>query len=192
MIAFISGQILHKGADSIIVNAGGIGYHSFLPVRLIEHLKIGQAIELHTHHQIREDAHELYGFLHRDELDLFKQLLSVKGVGPKTALSVLNEADGAAVSQAIAAGDPGALSQTAGISLKNAERIVLDLKNKVIPFEGQSEVGAWKTHQEVIEALVSLGYSNNQAQSVVKKLPAKLDDTESQLKEALKILGGQK
>lgn len=188
MIAFLSGQLLHKDKDHIILNVGGVGYHAFLPARLIDHLKIGQSLELHTHHQVREDAHELFGFLSRDELAFFKSLLSVKGVGPKTALSVLNETDAGSVSQAVAAGDPVVLSQTAGISLKTAERIVVELKNKVVPFEGEKEVASWKRHQEVVEALISLGYTNIQAQTAIKKLPAELTETPDLLKEALKVL----
>lgn len=189
MISYITGQLIHRAKDSVIVNVNGIGYSVFVPARLIDALKVGSTIELHTHLQIREDSHDLFGFLTREELELFKLLLTVKGVGPKTALSVLNQTDGAAVSQAIASGDPARLAQTAGIGLKNSERIVLDLKNKIVPFDSDHGVTKdWAEQQDVVEALVSLGYSAMQAQAAVKSLPGNLKDSAAKVKAALKLL----
>ncbi|MBI3626948.1 Holliday junction branch migration protein RuvA [Candidatus Uhrbacteria bacterium] len=188
MISFLTGNILHRGKDHVVVNISGVGYSAFVPAKNLDKFRVGQAVELHTHHQVREDAHDLFGFVTREELELFKQLLTVKGVGPKTALSVLNEAEAGAVSQAIASGDPARLAQTASIGLKNAERIVVDLKTKVIPFEGNQPGAEWQSQQDVIEALVSLGYSSNQAQTAVKVLPVELKDSAARVKAALKVL----
>ncbi len=191
MIAFLSGQIIHKETDSIILNANGVGYHINLPVRLCNGVRVGQVAEFHTHHHVREDIQALYGFQSRDELAFFRQLLNVSGIGPKKAMSVLANADPAAASNAVAHGDPAALAQTTGVSLKIAEKIVLELKGKVIPFEGTQAEGAWKQQQDVVEALVSLGYSPNQAQAVMKKISTDRKDSSAIVKEALQILGGK-
>lgn len=189
MIAFLSGTVLVKKADSLILNCNSVGYRVLLPLRLLDELRLGQILEVYTYHHIREDNQELFGFLDQLELDLFKQLITVQGIGPKKALSVLNSAGAADISTAIASGDPARLAQTSGISLKISERIILDLKNKVMPISGSSVSDNWRQQQEVIEALVSLGYSSVQAQGALKSVVGSFSDSQSLLKEALKILG---
>ena len=175
MIAFLSGIIKEKEKQALTVIVGGIGYKIFVSNKLLEESKVGQAIEVYTHLQIREDAWELYGFSSRIDLDFFKLLLSVNGVGPKSALHIFNIGTTEEISRAIAEGDIAFLTKISGIGKKTAERMILDLKNKVGVLSGGGSMPARGAAADVVDALVQMGYPLADARSAVQKVGAQKD-----------------
>lgn len=174
MIAYLSGTIYEKDKQTLTLVAGGVGYKIFVSNKLLEELKIEQAIEVYTHLHIREDAWELYGFKTRIDLDFFKLLLSVNGVGPKSALHIFNIGTTEEISRAIAEGDLAFLTKISGIGRKTAERMILDLKNKVGVLSGGA-MPARGAAADVVDALVQMGYSLADARAAVQKVGAQKD-----------------
>lgn len=200
MISYIRGPLMEKFEDSVVVEAGGIGYRIFVPTAVLASLPPnGDEVKIFTYFQVREDAMVLYGFLNRQDLDIFKKLLGVNGVGPKSALGVLSALNPDEFRMAVVTGDAKRITKAPGIGGKTAQRIILDLKDKVSAEEilfsvdaeapqsavsGMSEVG-----KEAVEALTALGYSAGEASGAVKKVEIADDMTaEDVLKKALKYL----
>ncbi len=186
MIAYLKGKIIYKDINFIILENNGIGYKVFLSAVRLSNLKEGEEVELFTHEQGREDGRELYGFLNIEELKLFWKLVSVSGVGPKSAQNILGLDSPGKIESAITAGDVAFLTRVSGIGKKIAERMILELKGKLI----MDEEGGDTSDQEAIDALYGLGYSKSEAQAAINKL----DDaktTEAKIKGALKILGSR-
>lgn len=190
MIAFLRGKIKEVGETKALVEVGGIGYEIyFIGREQGKFLKnIGQEIEIYTHHYLRENAAELYGFLSREERNMFEILIGISGVGPKGALNILNAASIDILQRAIAAGDSSVLTKVSGIGNRIAQKIILELKDK-FGDEWSKLGGDIKGESDVIEALQSLGYSRGQVQEALKNLPEDLERTEDRVKEALKLLG---
>jgi len=188
VISSIKGEILYTGGDFLEVLCGNTGYRVHCPARIIGACSVGEIAELFTHLHVREDAHTLYGFQTRKERDFFETLLRVSGIGPKTALSVLSAAPLETIQRAIASGDPSLLPRVSGIGPKIAQRIVMELKDKMEDF-ASDDGGALRESGDVIDALVGLGYSRYQAQQVLQTIPASIEGVENKVKEALKILG---
>lgn len=186
MIGYIEGVVKAVIRDSAVVSAGPVGYRIRIPAAVLARLTEGDTIALFTHLAVREHAHELYGFEAREELQWFELLLTVSGVGPRSALAIMNSADTGALEEAIAAGDAGVLSRAFGIGRKTAEKIVLELREKVGP-RGEAEGG---TGGDAVEALVSLGYSLKEARDTMRAVPEEIEGTEARLREALRLLGG--
>ena len=195
MIAYIKGVIVQKNIDCVIVECMGIGYEVLTSTKVIEKIS-GKEDEvlLHTYLKITEDSHTLYGFLNRGELDIFKKLIGISGVGPKAALSIMSTMDEFSLKMAIISEDYKAISVAQGVGIKIAKRIILDLKEKIDIDMGEakplpSDKGEAGTQKEVIEALIALGYSNSEAYKAIKGIDIKENDTvESVLKAALKKL----
>lgn len=195
MISYLKGKILTKSEKTIILLVGGIGYQIFLAPASIEKLKLDQETEVFIHPHIKEDAWNLYGFESAEELDFFKLLLSVSGIGPKSALGVISGAKVEDIQKVILSEDEGLLHKMTGVSSKAAEKIILELKNKIKKIDipptkpGSAPIddnlGDWQT----IEALTALGYNEYQARTASKKIPAKIKDVNERVKEGLKILG---
>lgn len=175
MISYLSGTIYEKEKQSLTLVVGGMGYKIFVPNKLLEESKVEQAIEVYTHLQIREDAWELYGFKTRMDLDFFKLLLSVNGVGPKSALHIFNIGTTEEISRAIAESDVAFLTKVSGIGRKTAERMILDLKNKVGVLSGSGNMPARGATADVVDALVQMGYSLADARMAVQKVGAQKD-----------------
>ncbi len=194
MIAYLQGQVKYKGEKSVLlITAQGVGYEVFMATRELNGLQEGEEIEIFTTLVIKENAHELYGFISPEENAMFRLLNSISGVGPKSALAVLNIASPLEIAQAVTSGDYSLLQKVSGIGRKTAERIVLELKNKVIaPAEGeQKEKGADKhQNEEVLEALLRLGYKRKDVVGVLADLDDKLS-VEEKLKQVLKQLAKQ-
>ncbi len=191
MISHLSGTIIHKSIRYVILDVNGIGYKVFCPSDTI--FEIGkrnpdEKIALWTHHAVREDAEDLYGFLTKEENDFFELLISVSGIGPKTALGVLSVATIANLRKAIATGETSILTKVSGIGRKIAEKIVLELKDKIIPSE-EEKTGTPEGETEAIEALISLGYSERESREALKKVPKNLSATNDILKHVLKEMG---
>jgi len=185
MIAKLSGTFdgtTPEGAAIILV--GGVGYC----VRLAHpgnHLSPGEHTSLFIHTAVREDALDLYGFTTEEELQFFKQLMGVSGIGPKTALSIMGASDLSALKRAIASGDTRALVSVFGIGKKSAERLVVELRDKV----HTSNTADTGDDSEVMEALLSLGYTASEIRKVLKGISAEIQGTKERLGAALRALG---
>lgn len=186
MIGSIRGKIIYKNEKHIIVEASGIGYKISISPETFSILgKQGEEIFLFTHLSVREDALDLYGFSERKELEFFELLKSVSGIGPKSALGILGIANIETLKKAISTNDTSYLTKISGIGRKTAEKIVIELRDKV--GEEKSELSL-KGELDTLEALKSLGYSQNEARDALKKINPE-NDTNTKIKEALKILG---
>ena len=199
MIAFVQGEIADIMEDTVVLSVNGFGINVHISGRVAAELPgIGEKVKLHTYTLVREDAFLLYGFLHKNDLELFKKCITVNGIGPKGALAILSTMDADALRYAILSKDAKAIAKAPGIGQKTAERLILDLKDKVsyddtmISMEVSEHVGGAvqsEAVKETIEALVALGYGQTESMQAVGKIPnAEEKDSGALLKEALKYL----
>ena len=184
MIAFLDGIVAELRDSSLVMQSGAFGLEVFAPKATLMACSKGAAIRLHTHLVVKEDDLSLYGFHDPDMLELFRYLISVSGIGPKVGLAILSSLQTTLIASAILEGDAGLLSSAPGVGKKTAERIILDLRNKLPehlaaasgtarPQSVLSGVGA-----DAVEALLSLGYRESQVKGVVAELAlANPDDT---------------
>jgi Holliday junction DNA helicase RuvA len=180
MIGRIQGVLTEKNPPQVVVVAHGVGYEIDVPMSTFYHLpRTGENVELLTHLVVREDAHLLYGFLTAGERTAFRQLLKVSGVGPKVALAVLSGLSVDDLAVAIASQDAARLTKVPGVGKKTAERLVLELRDKLAP--------ASPARGDVMNALLALGYNDREAQAAVKELPAELALADA-IRQALKHL----
>jgi len=190
MIAMIKGKVAEKTIDNVIVDCAGVGYGRYVTFEDYGALAEGQDTKLYVHEHIRENSHDLYGFRNLETKALFEQLLSVNGVGPKMALSILSLASAGSVRQAIASGDTKFISGASGVGKRVAERVVVDLKDKVGLASSDDATGFLTTsanpNDEAMQGLVALGYSVNDAAEALKKVDQKLP-AEERIKQALKF-----
>ena len=197
MIALLQGEIAYKSIDHIILDVNGVGYRLLIPLSSYYALPEKGAARLFVHTHVRDDALLLFGFLTTEEKEMFSILISVSGVGPKLAINILSHIPANELTAAIAGGDINRLSSLPGIGKKTAERLVLELKDKVPQVViGDSEAGAAATSpkrdslDDLISALVNLGYKENLAKKAVESLELSPDVTfENALKSALKLIG---
>lgn len=190
MIATLEGNITEKIGDTVVLECGGVGYGLLVTFEDFGALETGSSAKLYVYENIREAAFDLYGFRSLDTKKLFEQLLSVKGVGPKMALAILSVANLSQVRQAIAAGDIKFISQASGVGKKAAERVVVELKDKVGLVSSEAATGFLTTptgnpNDEALQALVALGYSVQDAAKALEKVDESLS-TEERIKHALK------
>ena len=187
MIAYLRGQIINKASNYIIIEVNGLGYQVFIGENLSNELKVSSEAELYTYHQVREEASDLYGFKTIDDLNLFELLLSVSGVGPKSALGILSLASSDDIKETIIRGDADLLTKVAGIGKKTAERLVLELKNKIIRTSSGTnlEKNVLGSSDE-LDALMSLGYSLSEARIALNSVSSEILDSGERVKAALK------
>lgn len=190
MIVALEGKVAEKIGEVVIIDCNGVGYGILVPFEDFGALHTGEATKLYIHESIRENAHDLFGFRAKEAKLLFEQLLSVKGIGPKMALAILSVASLSRVRQAIAAGDIKFLSQSKGVGKRAAERVVVDLKDKVGLAASVDATQFLTTSadpsDEALQGLVALGYSVADAAEALKKVDPKLPAAE-RIKQALKI-----
>ncbi len=201
MIAFLKGEVADMTEGSIILDVNGVGYEALVPGQLLSMLEgIGQSLKLYTHMQVREDTVTLFGFLTRDDLQMFRMLISVNGVGPRAGLSILSALGADDLRFAVLADDAKRISKTPGIGAKTAQKIILELKDKLdleeafekklAAAENAPEISAAAGDdiiQDAVQALVALGYGSTEALKTVRSVkPAENMNTEDILKEALK------
>lgn len=193
MIAYLTGEISHLFADFCFINVGGIGYRVFVPLSTRQQLSVGLNVTLFTSLQVREDAMLLYGFSTQGEYELFIHLTSISGVGPKVALSVLSVMRPDVFCLAISQNDIMALTKIPGIGKKTAERIILELKDKIgagdsLLSVSQADLKIVGNDQlsEAVAALTALGYSRSESMSVLKDIDTNSLTVEQLLKMALK------
>ena len=185
----VSGEVQNKGANFAVINVGGLGLKILASKKTLATLPgIGSSVKISTYLHVREDALELYGFQSEAELNLFELLISVSGVGPKSALGILDIAELRELTAAIKAGRPDLLTRASGIGSKTGERIVLELRNKVAGGDPQDSVRKMESDADLAETLVSLGYRRETAKVALQKVDASVTKLEERLKAALKIL----
>ena len=187
MIAQIHGEITHKTEKFLIVETAGIGYKIFATSDLLSRAKLNEKIRIWTHLAVRENALDLYGFTSKEELDFFELLNTISGVGPKTAIGILNVATVGSLRKAISTGETAHLTKVSGIGKKIADKIVLELKGKLGNYE-ETALGL-KEEIDALEALKSLGYSHKDAREALKEIDQSLKTTSERIKAALKHLG---
>ena len=191
MIATLHGKLQARTDDTLIVNVGGVGFRVRVPSGTNASLgAVGSDVMLFTHLHVREDDLSLYGFSTEDELRLFEILLTVSGIGPKVAMGVLSSARADTLRVAIAQGNLDVLTALPGIGKKTAQRLVLELKSK-IDVSGLSEIGELAPMDEdVMNALINLGYSAAEATRAARSVPASAKAVEDRVRIALQYLGG--
>ena len=191
MIGRIAGRLVDKHPPQVMVECAGIAYEIDVPMSTFYNLpRTGEEVVLLTHLVVREDAHLLFGFLTAAERTAFRQLLKISGVGPKVALSVLSGMSVDDLSAAVATEDAARLTKIPGIGKKTAERLVLELRDKLpkaIPAARAGAGGALAESADVLNALLGLGYNEREAQAAVKQLPADLQIADA-IRQALKHL----
>ncbi|HZJ40653.1 MAG TPA: Holliday junction branch migration protein RuvA [Candidatus Saccharimonadales bacterium] len=190
MISYLRGTIISKSSNYFILDVHDIGYAIFASDNFLNEIKMGESLEVFTHHHVREEAADLYGFKNLEELELFELLLGVSGVGPKSALGVLAMASADDVKESIIRGDAELLTKVSGIGRKTAERLVLELKNKILKIAASSKLGTGMSlvSSDELDALMSLGYSLSEARAALGSVDSELKDTGERVKQALKIM----
>jgi Holliday junction DNA helicase RuvA len=190
MIYSVAGTLASKSDKFVIVEAGGFGLKIFMRARSIAALPVeGMHAKLFTHFQVREDGMDLYGFTSEEERGYFELLISVSGVGPKSALSILDVASLDELAAAIKEGRPDLLTRASGIGTKIAERIIIDLRGKVQSLSSGATVEKMEADADLVEALSNLGYRREEARAALNKVGDEVVGVEGRLKAALKILG---
>lgn len=195
MIGYVEGTVSHAFTDSCFVNVGGVGYRVFIASSTRNRLKLGQTVRLFTYLSVREDAMMLYGFLTQEEYDLFMHLTGVSGIGPKVALGILSAIEPNAFCKAVGQKQMAVLVKLPGIGKKTAERIIVELHDKLGQFAGDDDVdteddtisSASDDTNEIVQALVGLGYTQAEISPVIKRLDL-TKPIEILIKEALREL----
>lgn len=196
MISYIKGELADVFDGGIVVDANGIGYGIFISGRVANLLPpMGSEVKIHTYLNVREDAMQLFGFLTRDDLEIFRLLIGVNGIGPKGALGILSALSADELRFAVIAGDVKAITKAPGIGKKTAERLLIELKDELSAEEflerSVSGGGEWTENEtdvqkEAVQALVALGYSSTESMQAVKKTGLQNASVEEILKQALK------
>lgn len=184
MIAHLTGTLLTNTDKYLVIQVGGIGYRVFATAETLVKHKTGETVSLWIAHIVREDSQDLYGFENQSDQDLFELLRGVSGIGPKSALAVMNVATVGTIARAINTNDVGYLTKISGIGKKTAEKIILELRDKL---PAVMENSGDPTSHDVIDALIALGYSESKARDAARTLDPNLD-TQSKIREALRIL----
>ncbi len=189
MIAQLKGTVISSRIDSIVLDVNGVGYQIHTTLEIVNKLnKEKSKVIFFTHLAVRETSMDIYGFLNEEEVNFFELLISVSGVGPKSGLSIMNLETVSALSYAIAHGDTTYLTKVSGIGKKSAEKIIIELRDKITSFD-ENGVSAHKEDKDTLDALQSLGYSVREAREALKSLPKDISGTGERVTAALKQLG---
>lgn len=192
MIARLEGTISYHTDKYIIIDVSGVGYKVFISSDAMMSVNINDKYAFWIYTAVRENSIDLYGFAHIEELEFFELLLDVSGIGPKGAMGILGMASVDTLTRAIATGDTGYLTKVSGIGKKTAEKIVIELRDKMKGRMGtDTSNSSLREESDIIEALKSLGYSQNEARDAMKNIPDEIKSTNARIKEALKILGNK-
>lgn len=195
MYEYIKGEVTEAGKDYAVIEAGGVGYHINTTAQSLLHLKTGDTAKLYCQFVVREDAHTLYGFYTMEEKKMFIKLTGVSGVGPKVGLAILSAMKVSELATAIITSDEGVFQKVSGVGKKTAQRLILDLAEKIDTTEaiesGEAPVvsGGAGMEAEAVSALVSLGYNRNEAMRAVSSVKNLGDTTEDIILMALKRIG---
>ena len=197
MIGRLSGTLLHKRPPEIVVDVGGVGYELQVPMTTLFQLPgVGETVTLVTHHAVREDAHTLYGFAGERDRELFRGLIKVSGVGPKLALTILSGMDSAHFARAVQGGDLSALVALPGVGKKTAERLLVEMRDRIAPWREPGDAGAAPSaaagprpdkRADAEQALVALGYKPAEAARLVAAVDdERIGDSEELIRLALR------
>jgi Holliday junction DNA helicase RuvA len=203
MYAYIKGEIVDITQDNLVLECNNIGYNIRIPYSVAQKLpRVGETVKIYTYTSVKEDAFNLFGFLSKDDLEVYKMLIAVNGIGPKGALSILSAMSADDLRFAIISGDAKAIAKAQGVGNKSAERIILELKDKIKMFGADDSIDSGivgeelaadtsnQARNEAIEALTALGYSPSDALKAVKRADITDDmDSGAILKATLKVIG---
>lgn len=190
MIASLTGIIQAKGDRFLVVETGGLGYRVYVTTTVLSGATVKSHITLFTYHHVSETANDLYGFPTLPEVAFYELLQTISNVGPKTALGVMNVSTIDELKSAIQHGDPTVLTKVSGVGRKTAERIVLELKEKVDAVAMTEGSEALMDDAEVLDALVALGYSRSEARTALRRVPKNVSGVSDRVREALKHVSG--
>lgn len=193
MIAQLQGQLVEKNLTDVIIDCSGVGYFVEISLHTYSLIPDGDLVKLYTYMMVREDAQRLFGFMEKSEREVFKLLISVSGIGANTARTMLSSLDPSQIAQAIANGDVRTIQSVKGIGAKTAQRVILDLRDKILQVLDDPQISVLPSNrgrEEALSALETLGYLRKQAQKVVDKILSDIPDAtvEQLIKEALKQL----
>jgi Holliday junction DNA helicase RuvA len=191
MIAFLRGKIINKTTNYAIIEVENVGYSVYINERLLGELPINQEVEIYTHQYVREDALDLFGFKTLADLEFFELLLTVSGIGPKSAMGVLSIASADDIKETILRGDSTLLTKVSGIGKKTAERLVLELREKIGKLNFYNKLTGEKSvpSSDEIDALMALGYSLQQAREALGQVDPQVKGSGERIREALKVMG---
>ncbi|MDO8668352.1 MAG: Holliday junction branch migration protein RuvA [bacterium] len=191
MISYLKGKIKNKGNGFVILEINNIGYKVFVASLLYADLTVGQDFEFYIHQHVREDALNLYGFKQIEELELFELLIGISGIGPKSALGIMSIATASDIKESIVRGDPALLTKVSGIGRKTADRVVLELREKIskLSFKDNKLSQSGLGSSDEIDALMALGYSLSQAREALNGVDGKIKDSGERIRQALKKMG---
>jgi len=191
MISQITGKIINISDKSLTIDVNGVGYEVNINALVLEKAKVGDEVTFYTHLYVREDIMELFGFKEANELSFFKKLISVSGVGPKSALTIMSLASVSELQQGIRQGDVSLLTKVSGIGEKTAERLIVELKNKIdLGDLSDDESGSLGVNDgQVIDGLVALGYTIKEAREAAKLVDKDINSVKDRVKAALKAIG---
>lgn len=186
MIGYLEGTVKAVRTNYLLLSAGGVGYKVASTKDVLAGLHEGQDAALWVYTAVREDALDLFGFLQESDLEFFELLLTVSGIGPKSALGVLNVAPADTLRSAIAAGNDSYLTNVSGIGKKTAQKILFELKDKVSAVAADPSL---RNEEDALEAMKALGYSMQEARDALKHVPSTITGSQARLREALRLLG---
>ena len=188
MISFLSGKIIYKSVNKVEIFVSGVGYEVFVPASYLAKLIINDNCEIFIYQHIGEDKNDLYGFLNRKDKQVFEMLLSVSGIGPKTALNVFSAGSGEKILTAISKADVNFFKQIKGLGGKGSQRIIVDLKNKVGSIT-DLDFNLESSDESVYEALLGLGFTRYEVRNAMGKMTPELKNEDEKIKFCLKKLG---
>lgn len=191
MISRMQGKVVEKGLRSCVLDVSGVGYKIYTTDEVLQAMKMDSVFTLWTHLAVRENALDLYGFADQDSLGLFELLINISGIGPKTAVGIMNVSSPQTLRRAVSSGDLAYLTKVSGIGRKLAEKIILELREKLSAY-GEEEQSDLKGETDALEALKSLGYSEREARDALKKIAGEDISAGDKVKKALKMLSGTK
>lgn len=196
MVSYVRGELVAIEEEKVIIDVNGVGFGVFMPAQSMNYLPmIGEEVRLHTYMNVREDAIQLFGFLTKDDLKVFKLVIGVSGIGPKGGLSILSQLSPDDLRFAVMANDAKAIAKAPGIGKKTAEKLIIELKDKLSIEDVLNKVDDSETivtntgasneiQAEAVQALVALGYGNTESMKAVKKVPT---DEHTTVEELLKL-----
>ena len=191
MIGSLNGRLIEKYPTELLIECGGVGYEVKISLFTFSQLSENESIKIYTKLIVREDAHLLYGFNTKDEREMFNFLISVSGIGPNTALIMLSSLSPEEIANAIQTEDVTTIQKVKGIGAKTAQRVIIDLKGKVLKFSGDTEINISKNNTnrfDALTALASLGFDKKSAEKVLDRIDSGSETVEQLIKGALKLL----
>ncbi len=186
MISYLQGQVIFISTQTFTLDVHGVGYEIHAPQPLLSKLATNEPTQIHIHTHVREDQLTLYGFNSLSDRDLFRQLISVSGIGPKIALAILNHPSSQTI-QAIMTADVSFFTQISGVGKKGAQKIIVDLKTKLGSLN-ELDLQSDTQESELGNALISLGYKSHEIQKILNQIPPEITTIENQIKYALQHL----